>query len=507
MSGWVRMRARADAVVVGSGAGGAAVAAALAEGGMRVVVLEEGEQWDPADFTARSRDMNLQTWRDGGQLVTVGGNAIVLPVGRALGGTTTFNSATCFRPPAALLHRWAAEEGLHAWCGAELDPYLCLVERMLNVHRVSRELAGRNAQLMERGAQALGWSGEYLHRAARGCIGSGVCASGCPADAKLHAGNTFMPAARIFGAQTVTGARVTRVLTSGGRATGVVARTGAGGRLRVDAPLVVVAAGTLGTPILLRASGIRRSGLGRNLSLHPATGVWAEHAEPVDMARGVPQSYAVDEFAREGFVLEGWSGSPDMLALALPTLGAEHRRVLRNYRRVAHAGLMIRDRTRGSVHRVAGRTMVRYDLGQGDVALLVRAIAAAAELELAAGAHIAHVPVRGFGPIRGRADLERLRAARPPAGALALTAYHPLGTARASADPARGAVDADLRVHGLSGLLVADGAAVPSALGVNPQLTIMALATRAAYGLLDKAPPHDEPAPASVGRAAALVAT
>ena len=69
---------------------------------------------------------------------------------------------------------------------------------------------------------------------------------------------------------------------------------------------------------------------------------------------------------------------------------------------------------------------------------------------------------------------------------LKLMAFHPLGTARADADPARGVVDPDLRVHGIDGLHVADGSFVPSSLGVNPQLTIMALATRLAHQLLDR---------------------
>ena len=77
-------------------------------------------------------------------------------------------------------------------------------------------------------------------------------------------------------------------------------------------------------------------------------------------------------------------------------------------------------------------------------------------------------------------------------------AFHPLGTARAGADPAASVVDADLRVHGVAGLHVADGSAVPSSLGVNPQITIMALATRLAFHLLGRAAPQDEPHPSKI---------
>jgi choline dehydrogenase-like flavoprotein len=411
-------RIRADAVVVGTGAGGGVIAKELAEGGLSVVMLEEGEYVTSREFTARPRDDSARHYRDAAMVATLGNVPVLIPLGRAVGGTTLMNSATCYRTPPALLEQW----GL--WSAEELDPFFRRAERIFNVCRVPRELAGRNAHVMERGAERLGWSGEYLHRASRGCIGSGVCAFGCPSGGKQHTANTYVPLAWDAGAVTITGARATKV--EPGR--GVVARTTGGGRLRVDAPLVVVACGTIGTPALLRRSGIDAPGLGANLSVHPATGVFAELDEDVDMMRGVPQAYAVDEFAGEGLMLEGWAGSPDMLALSLPSDGERHRQTMLGYRRVAHAGLMIRDTSRGRVHSVAGRPVIRYDLNEADTALLVRGIALAAELELAAGAKRVHVPIRGCLPVE---TPEQARALRGRAGDLGLTAFHPLGTAAA----------------------------------------------------------------------------
>ena len=98
----------------------------------------------------------------------------------------------------------------------------------------------------------------------------------------------------------------------------------------------------------------------------------------------------------------------------------------------------------------------------------------------AAGAHTVHTAINGFEILRSEADLQRMRRAKVRAWDLDLSAYHPLGTARMGRDPATSVVGPDHQVHDTPGLYVVDGAAVPSSLGVNPQVTIMALATRAA---------------------------
>ena len=66
--------------------------------------------------------------------------------------------------------------------------------------------------------------------------------------------------------------------------------------------------------------------------------------------------------------------------------------------------------------------------------------------------------------------------------------------------PRNGVVDGDLKLHGMENVYVADGSVVPSSIGVNPQITIMALATRLAYHLAQAPPPHDEPEPESIAQ-------
>ncbi len=195
--------------------------------------------------------------------------------------------------------------------------------------------------------------------------------------------------------------------------------------------------------------------------------------EVVDMARGVPQSFYVDEFASEGIIFEGVSGPPAYAAMSLPLTGARHAEAMADYRHLAQFGVMVSDSSRGSVRSVAGQPLIRYDLTDEDLRRFRTGIARMRELFQAAGAREVYLPLpEGVDPERAR-----LRD-------LKLMAFHPLGTARADARPTHGVVDGDLAAHGTRGLYVADGSAVPSSLGVNPQMTIMALATRLAFKLL-----------------------
>jgi hypothetical protein len=240
---------------------------------------------------------------------------------------------------------------------------------------------------------------------------------------------------------------------------------------------VVVACGTIHTPLLLARNGLGGGSgeLGRNLALHPATAAFALMDEVVDMARGVPQSFYVDEFASEGIMFEGVAGPPAYAAMSLPLTGERHALAMAQYPSLAQFGLMVSDASRGRVSSLAGRPVIRYSLCEQDVAKFRVGLARLEELFLAAGAREVYLPLpAGVEPARARPrDLK-------------LMAFHPLGTARADARASHGVVDGELALHGVRGVYVADGSVVPSALGVNPQLTIMALATRLAFRLLGR---------------------
>jgi GMC oxidoreductase len=315
-------------------------------------------------------------------------------------------------------------------------------------------------------------------------------------------GLTYIPRAWDAGATSYTLCRAERLEVEGGMLRAVEAKAKGGARLRVECETAIVAAGAIQTPLFLKKNGLglESDELCRNLALHPATGVRARFAEEINMAKGVLQSYYVDEFCDEGIMFEGAAGPPDYAAMSFPFSREQHRDLMLDYLHIAQFGLMVSDTSRGSVRALPrGAFQISYVLNEEDLRTFKRGIELLCECYWAAGAEEVYPPIEGIGILRD-GDLDTVRNHALRAQELTLAAFHPLGTARADARHDHGVVDPDLKLYGGEGIYVCDGAVVPSSLGVNPQMTIMALSTRLAYHLLGKPAPVDEPQPEKIAR-------
>ncbi|HUY64726.1 MAG TPA: GMC family oxidoreductase [Acidimicrobiales bacterium] len=477
----------ADVVVVGSGAGGAMAARTLARVGLRVVIVEEGRRHTVEEFrSGHPLDRFASLYRDGGATAAVGWPPVVLPIGRAVGGTTVVNSGTCYRTPPAVLRRWRDEAGLEVADPDRFAPYLDEVWRTLQVAPVPARVMGRNGRLALAGAAALGWSAQPIDRNAPGCGGCCQCSIGCPRNAKFGVHLNALPEACAAGAHIVSEARVRRVLVEAGRAVGIEARRPDGSLFTVRAGHgVVVSAGTTETPLLLRRSGVGAHPLlGRNMALHPAVGVSGRFEEPVTAWRGVLQSAAVDEFHEQlGILVEATATPPGMGTMQLPGLGPELLSELAGAGQLATLGAMVADLPGG---RVMGRRhgLLRYDLSRRDGARLVAAIGIMGRLLLAAGATEVLTGIPGHERVGDTEALERATSSADPRR-LHVAAFHPVGTAGAGADPERFPVGPDGALRGIARLWVADGSVLPTCPEVNPQVTIMGLALAIADGVAD----------------------
>ena len=172
--------------MIGSGAGGAFAARALARAGLDTVIVEEGERWTVERIRgSHPLDRFAGIYRDGGTTMALGNPPIALPLGRAVGGTTVINSGTCYRPPAAGRHRLAPSSTASPWpissCSAAR---IADVEATIGVAPAPMEVLGRNGELALEGAAALDWQSAPLRRNAPGCRGACQCAIGCPNNAK-----------------------------------------------------------------------------------------------------------------------------------------------------------------------------------------------------------------------------------------------------------------------------------------------------------------------------------
>lgn len=487
-----------DTVVVGSGAGGSVVARVLAEAGERVIVLEEGPYIPALQHGAMRPSESLRyAWRGGGTTVAFGlGDtpSINITMGRLVGGSSALTGGVCFRLPPHILHTWKHARGIHAFTEETLAPYYEEVERNIHVEEVPIDMRSKSAQLFAEGAAKMGAPLQSIRRNTEGCHGCGRCNFGCPEAAKLSVDISYLPHAARAGAQIFSDCLVGRVLMKGDRAVGVQGEFGTtspGGprhRFTVHAKRVVISAGSAHTPLLLRRSGVHGiSGqVGKNVTVHPAFRMIGRFDSLVQGWKGALQPVFSDAYEHERITLTGLYIPTAVLAATMPGVGSAHARRAADVDHLAIFGGMIHDEGGGTVHSnpLSREPVLTYRMAKEDrhtIPLLMRRMG---DIFFAAGAKEVFLPVLGQDGLTAdqfRAfPFESVRATQ-----LECSSQHPLGSCRMGMTREHSVVDTYGKVWDTRGLYVADGSIVPTSLGVNPQLTIMTLATHIGHHLRD----------------------
>ena len=484
-------RLTCEAVVVGTGAGGGMVARDLAAAGLDVVVLEMGPHLGPAGFTMREEEMLEALFQERGARATADGEVRILQ-GCGVGGSTVHNTNLCKRTPEVILDHWARDFAVRGCSARELEPAFAATEAELNVRPMGPAQLNRHNALFKEGVEALGYAGGFLsHNRNDGCVGSGFCELGCPFDGKQNALKVLVPRAIELGARVYSEARVERVRTRAGRATGVqgsfLAADGrtVTGSFVVDAKVVVLAGSAIGSAALHLASGLDDpSGqAGKNLRVHPGAVVAAVFDEEVRGWQGIPQVYECTELldlspgsTRRVWLLPGFA-HPIGVATMIPGFGRTHADAMRDYARTAAVIALVHDHSAGRVRMSGSRIRIDYAPDADDRAQLAVGLREGARILLAAGARRVVVPYE-TDPlvIEDPARLAEIDARGAPEGSMALTAVHPMGTLRMGDDPTRAVVSSQGEHHAVKGLFVADGSLFPTSLGIPPQLSIFAFA-------------------------------
>jgi choline dehydrogenase-like flavoprotein len=515
----------ADVVIVGSGAGAGVIASELSAAGRSVVVVEAGPFVDEAHLPTDELDAYSRLYLNHGLLTTWDGSITML-AGAGVGGGTLVNWMTSVRPPDEVRAEWSAVhgiDGVHGADGGQLDDDLAAIETELGVTESS--VMPPKDEVILRGAAALGWDAAPIRRNADRCgIACGSCTFGCPTGVKQSGIRAHLAWAAAGGARLIDRTRVTRVLLERGRVAGVEARallvdpatgepipssdgditTPRTRRVVVRSAQVVVAGGALRSPAVLLASGLDHPRIGRHLRVHPVSVVAGVFDEPIDMWSGTLQAarsleFGVAEPGRNAYAIESAPGHPGLIALALPWEGTDaHAALLTRIRHVAPLIAITRDGGEGRVRLTpSANARIDYRLDATGVATLRHGLVSMARLARAAGAR--DIVAAGMPPRRhggdGRSAGQEARAFVVFEDALrafdfgpnrgSVFSAHQLGSVRMGASVSEHPVDPDGRLRRadgsiVRGLYVGDGSLLPTGLGVNPMITIMALARRVA---------------------------
>ena len=488
-----------DVCVVGSGAGGSVAAAVLAAAGKDVVVLEAGGYFDDADFDGAELGGFQRLYLEGGFAATAD-QSVGLLAGECLGGGTVINYCTSFRTPDDVRAEWAAA-GVPWFTSEEYTSCLDAVCARLSVNLDHNRVSARE-QVLQRGLQSLGWHAAAMPRNVVGCDQGkvcGYCGYGCSLGAKQSSTKTWLADAGNAGARLVTETRALCVRIEGGSAKGVEARGRNGCRVNVRCKAVVVACGAIHTPALLLRSGLRNENIGRHLHLHPVSNVCGVFDEEIRPWEGTMQAIYSDEHrfmtGNYGVKYETTALQPVIAVAVLPWREPEHyRSLLGKLANTAAIGVLLRDRDGG---RVAvdreGSPVAHYALSEFDRAHLRRGFIGAARILESAGARLIFSPHArwcAYEPGRnGSLDsfTRAMDAAGWDSGRLSLFSFHIMGSARLGGSPKTSATNPDGEAWETRNLFVLDGSSFPSASGVNPMISIEAIARRNALRLAQSA--------------------
>jgi choline dehydrogenase-like flavoprotein len=483
-----------DVVVVGSGPGGAAISRILAEGGQQVFILEEGPP--KPMFRPNMAHAMRYHMQENGVMTALGSAAVTIAAGRGVGGGSLINSAICWRTPDYVLDKWIdVLGGDDRFSRERMAPVFDELSDILEITQTAESIAGTNNTLIVEGARALGLEAGLLKRNAPRCVGCGVCNYGCPSGGKSSVDRNLLVMARAAGAVVQADARVDRILVEGGRAVGVVAvirdteTREVVGELTVRAERVILAAGAVGTPRLLAESGVaERLGpaVGYGLHLHPGNAIFGLCDEPVHMWKGATQAAYYEDPELPGVLPHTLSLPPGALLLALGGTGLSAKENFKLTPYICGCLVMISDKSSGWVGANAdGTAAMTYWWTDEDIDTMRKGLIRTCEVLLAGGAKKLFVPIHNVGWCD---TLEEARDAILAAGIQdykALYAAHPMATCRMGLAIEDSVIGPSGETHGLPGLYISDSSIFPTALGVNPQLTTMAMATRIGQHLLD----------------------
>jgi len=495
----------ADVVIIGTGAGGGTTAEILSQGGLKVLMLEEGPLKSTNDFRMDEREAYHDLYQESAGRMSKDGSMSILQ-GRCVGGTTVINWTSCFRTPEPTLDYWAQEFKVEGFSPAEMAPWFERMEQRLNVSDW-KITPNENNSVLAKGCTALGIDWHLIPRNVNGCWNLGYCGTGCPTNAKQSMLLTTIPSALNNNSQLIYSARAERLITEGSKVLGVEVTAlnrdyqPSGKKLVVKAPHIVMACGAINGPALLLRSEVPdpHKRIGKRTFFHPTTFCFAEFDEQIDPYYGAPQSVYVDHFqwleinGRAGYKLEVPPLHPGLTSVLLLGHGHQHFEDIHKLPNLQATIALLRDGfhpdSQGASIELSddGSPIIDHEINDYLWDGVQRSWLTMTEIQFAAGAKAvrpSHVDAPWY------KSWEEAKAAIPQlefrSNAFTAGTAHCMGGLAMGENKEVCLVNSEGRYHYLDNLYVFDGSVFPSSIGANPQLSVYGLACKQATALLQR---------------------
>ncbi|KZV31733.1 hypothetical protein F511_00537 [Dorcoceras hygrometricum] len=504
---------KCDAVVVGSGSGGGVVAGVLAKAGYKVLVLEKGRYLARSNLSLLEGEALDQMYLGNGISGTENLDILLL-AGSTVGGGSTINWSASIQTPPHVIKEWSENHGLELFDSKKFAKALDVVCRKMGVQSEFMQ-EGFNGMVLRKGCEKLGYPIEKIPNNAPSDHYCGWCCLGCKDGKKKCTSETWL----VDLVESGNGAilpecEAVEVITDkrkgGKRAIGVALAflndQGVKEIAMLESDVTVVSCGAILTPPLLKRSGLKNPNIGKNLHLHPVVLAWGyfpESDSPDSWPEGEKKSYngsiltsmstvvANLEDSGYGAVIQTPALHPGMFAVLMPWLsGTDIKQRMLKFSRTAHLFALVRDKGSGAV---LSPTRISYKMDKSDREHLSRGMERALRILAAAGAEEIGTHHNTGRVLKVKqADSEELDAfvreesLRPLKNLdTPMCSAHQMGSCRMGVHPKDSAVRPNGETWEVKGLFVADSSVFPTALGVNPMVTIQAIAYCTAQSVLE----------------------